>query len=752
LTLVAACLLAALFLRLGGVVARWANPPGRRGPAPWEADALSALLGFALVGTAFFGLGLAGLFFRPVLLGAVAVGAACPRCRLRPAAVRAAWGSRPPWAAAALAPAAVTLALACVPTIYVDVYSYHLVAPELFLKVHRFTLDHVTMGLHCPLTAELVYAFGVMADRDALPQLLQLVPFAGAVLLLAGWAGRLGGPTAGWLAATGVLTLGMFEQQAVLAKNSLAGAAYPVAGAVCALMAFGGRGRRRWLVTAAILFGCGMATKWNGFPLAAVAGLAVLAGLRSRRGPVIGPWMAWAAIAGLVTAPWLIKAWLWTGDPVWPLLAARLPGALWEPESTAAMTIVRGGLPWSGWLAGLLPGFTSFWWASHPAILLAAPVLLVAGPPRIRTLAAWAAAGWVALWWLMPGDAPRLALPVWMLLVAAVAVAAAAWWEAGTPRARRIGMGAWLVGVWLPLGPALDGFVDPALAVRFLAGNLDQAGFQASAQGTYPEAAADLGRQPGLRGVMVLGEDRFYRLPGRPVAGRFYGRTWAWAAARECATRDRIRVRARQADVTHVLYNFVTDQFPRGYTAAYTWDDRALGAWTEFVRRDLEIVQPPRHVEHAGGGFCIYRLRRGPLAHPPDWLAYLPGIPGLYDGVTRYSNYRDIAKYREAAMRLAVRCPRVDNIANLVASSYKVERRWGEAWRSFAPGIAHGTIGDGNYYEAGIAAAMLGREKEAFVLIRRAIEISPYLGPQAEAILTSITRAGQARQGGRATP
>lgn len=752
-TAVSALLLAAVFLRLGRVIVRWAAGPARaaRGPEPWEREALAALLGFAGLGTAFFGLGLAGVFFRGVLVGTAAVAVVCP-------GLKRSWNvpeffRRPPrWWLVALAPAGIVGCLAFMPTVHVDVYSYHLVAPELFLKLHRFTLDNVTMGLHCPLTAELVYAFGVMADRDALPQLLQLVPFAGAVALLTGWASRTGGPAAGRVAFVLMLTLGLTEQQMALAKNSLAGAAYPVAGAVCLLRAFEGRRAGRWLELAAICFGCGMAVKWNGVPLAALGALAVAAGSWRRGVRTAGPAIRWAATAGLVTAPWLVKSWLWTGDPVWPILAPHLPGALWDPESTLALAAVRGAP--GGWasIPGLWTEAAGFWAEHHPLVLLAGPCLLLSAAttaPAVRRVAAWSAAGWTVLWWLFPGDAPRLALPVWLLLAAAFGVAVTGMRARTLGGMNRHAARAFALAAWLPLGPALMANLDPAVVVRYMAGALDQAGYQAAALGAYPETAAALAAQPDVRGVIVLGDDRFYRLPGRPLGGRFYGRPWAWATARECFTRERIRVRMHQLHAEYLVYNFVSDQFPHACNEPYRWDDRALHCWTEFVRRDLAVAVAPRHVDHSGGGFCVYRLRAAPLSRPPGWLPYLPGIPALFFQVTRHSNAFEIVRYRAEALRLAVRCPGVDEILNLVATSYRLERRWDQVWRYYAPGIAHGTVDDVNYFEAGVAIAMLGRPDEAFRLLTRAVEISPYLKPDADQAVAALSAAVAAQERAR---
>jgi hypothetical protein len=177
--------------------------------------------------------------------------------------------------------------------------------------------------------------------------------------------------------------------------------------------------------------------------------------------------------------------------------------------------------------------------------------------------------------------------------------------------------------------------------------------------------------------------------------------------------------------MTHVLYNFTWDLYCLPWLAPYHWDDRMLMVWRTFVATRLAVIVPVSHVDPLNGGICIYRMRPVPLAHPPDWLPYLPGLQGLFYEVTYPMKCGDAHGSLQAALRLHARIPRVDFITDMVATAYRREGQWKTSWRFFQPGILHGTVGSGNYFKAGTAGVMAGHPDEGFRLIRRSIEINP---------------------------
>lgn len=714
----------------GRLALRWWRLP-RAGEL--EALSLGVLSGFGMIGTWYLGLALTGLFYPAALVLSVLPGIAVAGARWRGVHGIVA-RMRPDWTWLAIAPAAVAAVAALAPDTYSDTYFYHLAVPELLLKVHRFP----PTPAECPLSAELVYALGLLAGDDALPHLLQAAPFLAAVGLLAAWAGRVAGRPAAVLAVLLVLTLGETERQMQLAKNNLAAAAFPVAAAVCA---WRGRGSPAWLLMSAAMFGLGAAHKWSGYLLLALGGAATCVVLLRRGRASLG--LAWALVAAAPLAPWLAKAWFNMGDPVWPFLSRWLPGAMWDAESAAGLALERTAMGFGASVRGFWPHWMEWWLLNQPVVALLFPACLLrmaAAPASARTMLAAAIGVYAVFWLLVPGgEAPRLGLPVLILGAAATGVAAVALardWPRRAARAAFVAAGATM---WLPLGFALRDADPPALAA-YLAGRTGRAGYLSGRLTTYAAAGNALGRFPGVGGVITLGGDRrVYRVPGRPWYGRTYGRNWAWVLARECSTRGEIRKRFRQLRCRHVLYNFVTGTFPHPWAAPFRWDGRMLELWHGFVARDLDLAVRPGRVDPVNGGFCVYVLREEPRARPVP-LAYLPGIESLYYDVTRHGEKGDMAAWLRAARALLSRLPDVDGVRDLVAQGYWNQGRWQLAYDHYRPGIARGTVTEVNLWYAGVAAAYLGKWEEAEELVRRAVELSPHLAGKAEALRAEMRR------------
>ena len=396
-------------------------------------------------------------------------------------------------------------------------------------------------------------------------------------------------------------------------------------------------------------------------------------------------------------------------------------------------------------VAGLGADFARFWRPNHAAVAIALPLVAVAGGlgPSGRWLAGFAGVAWIALWGFFPGEAPRLGLAAWWIL-AVVAAAGAVRVTAGwSRRARQAALAGAAVSGWLAFGANVTDFVSPAAAVRYLTGSVGQDGYLDLTLSTYREAAQALRSLPRVGCVIALGEERSYRLPGRVVSGRFYGRNPAWSLARECRTRGDLRRKFRQLDCRHVLYNLVTECFPHAYAEPFAWDDRMLALWRGFVGRDLEVAVPPVHLDHENGAFCVYALRDRALARDPEYLPYLPGIESLYFGVTKFGQLGDPAGWTRAALALNARLPGVDYVGDIVGSGYAIVRRWSEAYPYFVPGIRHGTVDDQNWWYMGLAAGALGRFDESYRCLVRAVEISPYLAPSADEAFAELRRVAE---------
>ena len=726
------------FAGVGGALVRIVRV---RGAATWERHALGILFGFGLLGAGVFGIALCGLAFAPVLWAAAAAGLALPGARgAAGAAVRGIrWrpSARPGlgWIVLALAPVVPVALAMLVPDMHIDVLTYHLAIPDQVLRVHKFTATGASVAHGFPLTAEFVYAGTIPLGRDELSHWFQAAPFLAAVALLAGWAGRRAGPAAGWMTAAAVLTCGAVGQQVSVSKNDMAAAGFAVAGAVGLARVL--EGNAGWLAASGLLFGFGCGVKFNGQILAAVALACMLPFGRLRRG--LGAWLALAALPAL---PWLLRSWVMFGDPVWPALSAWWPGAWWRPEDQASVGIARGQAGALSSLQALAAEVTGFLAGDMPPVMLAVPFLLfgqraLGGPGR--WLLGFSVVSTVTCAVMMRSQWSRLAAPALFLLAALAAVAAVEAARGWGPWRRRAGLAAGAVACWIPLGYFLGAWVWPVPTFPYLAGAISREQWRAQRLTLLDQARQTLEGLPGRGKRMIsIGDSRLYGMPARFFTARNYGCTWAWDFSRDAPSARRVRIRFRQLDIRWVLHNFLTEGFPHPIVEPYTWDDRMVEVWREFVDRNLELVVPPAQVDNLNGGFCFWRLRDKPLAVRPAFLPYLPGVETLYYQIT---SCRSVDQMLLNALEVNRRLPNVDFVMNRVAEAYYLKQDWRLTWKYTLPSLLHGTVDDANLWQGAIAAANLGYLDEAERLVLKAVEVRPDGRASADQILAAIKAA-----------
>jgi hypothetical protein len=470
-----------------------------RGPL----DSISAAaLGLGLLGQAVFLLGWWG-GLRPAQMAALVLAAAAVSAgELRlPALARPRLAAGSSVAAGLLAFAALFAVLtALAPPLAWDVRAYHLAIPELGLRDGRWSSLPWLLHAHWPHLMEALYALPLAAGQDGAAALLH----AGAAGLLVGGvflaARRPGGNSAAWAAALLLAAQPVLLAEAGTAHSDAAAALFAFA-AAHALARWDETGSRGWLAAAGALAGLGAASKLT--LLAMLAGWALW--LAARRRPRDAAVFLGAGI--LFVGPWLLKSWLETGDPAWPLLSRFLghPAAAALAARNALSN--RWGLPPPLWmLTEDGPGFLlvplAGLWAlsgSRRAQATREERWLLAGAPLLalgvfRQHAAW-----------------RYLLPLWPALALAAGRAAAVCFEKN--RARAAAACVLLAGGAVPIvlaspNNALFGVLAPRSAdfpgadrrELFTDRSVDVSSFYRQARGVLP---------PGAR-VLLFREIRGY--------------------------------------------------------------------------------------------------------------------------------------------------------------------------------------------------------------------------------------------------
>lgn len=408
-----------------------------------EALCVGTGLGWGLLATGMFLLGLSGLWNAPAVaafIAAALAGAAFFRVRLggnvlarRPSispdpwarATAARWGAWEVVFAGILAAAAAFNFLgALMPEIFYDALVYHLALPELYWLRGGIAAAPENLYSGLPMLVQMLYALAFPLGGDALAHLVHWSFGAGSALLAYAFAGRFSGrragllaallfyaiPTAGVLSWKGAVELGwaFFE---LLALYSLA------------RRLESGPPEKGWTLLAGLAAGFAMASKYQAWPLLPVLCFAFFAaqpGALSwkERGKETALFAA-AALAALL--PWILKNAAFYGNPVYPFLHERFASG--PPPRWRELLADGGGLDpvslfssWKGVRAYLLHPWSLTLGNNDinsigPAFLLGLPLLFLCRYPAPGLRMAWLAS--LSLWglWSLSSTLSRFLLP-----------------------------------------------------------------------------------------------------------------------------------------------------------------------------------------------------------------------------------------------------------------------------------------------------------------------------------------------------
>ena len=146
-------------------------------------------------------------------------------------------------------------------------------------------------------------------------------------------------PGARWLAPLILCSSPIVLWSATVAYIDLALMAYELL-ALYGVVLWWKTGRTGWLWAGAIALGFALGTKMTGLLfLALLAPLVLAAGLRAKEswGGALRRVVAWGAIAVAIGAPWYVKSYLYTGNPVYPFFYHLFPNTRYWNADLAAI-------------------------------------------------------------------------------------------------------------------------------------------------------------------------------------------------------------------------------------------------------------------------------------------------------------------------------------------------------------------------------------------------------------------------------
>jgi len=592
-------------------------------PRPWR----DLPLGWLAMGTAFAGTALAGLAFPAVLaLLAVAPLAAVRWGDLRPVRGKGRKGrdnESPqflPLLAVSAAVLAVVLLVGLAPETEGDPLTCHYANPLRILGLHRMTAWPFSIHDDYPFLYEslllpLFGAGGEQAVRWFNPLLLALLSAlayrAGARFMGRGWA---------MVGAGLVATNPFLASQAVVGKNDLMMAVFGLA----AIQAVAESRSGRSLVAAGLLCGGAFAVKYNGAYL--VPALAVCAIFAGGAKPKLAVLLLPGAVLGAL--PVLAKNFLLTGDPLYPFLGAVFGGPFTSAISRARLrehlfvltgqdpSVIGPGMAVRSLTgAGASPDESLGRWFLLLPLLLGVRRLVPEARVHLYALAVLAAA------WAMGPPHARYAAVLFPSGYILVAYGFSAWY----PGARRVA----LVLAWaLLLGQAVHAVASAPIArlVRAGLGLEDERAYRMRRLGPVWGARQAVGREPGARRVLLLGDNRSALLDIPADFAAFGGPAFPpYGIIAASRTVDEVVKRVHQSGWTQVIYNRLSAFFWSRSLADDPWTERDLALWGDFWARHAEPVYESPKMDLERGYYYVYRLVDAPRARS---FAVLPGVEG----------------------------------------------------------------------------------------------------------------------------
>ena len=232
------------------------------------------------------------------------------------------------------------LVLAFMPPTNWDGLFYHLKGPKLFLEAGRIYGGVNIPHLNFPSLFQMWFLLGMGIRSDVVAQLIHflfLIPLSGIVYLL---ATEYLGLKEGWTAVLFLLATPMILTVAAWTYNDL-GLAFFSAGAVAAFLRWQKNDNLRWLAMTGIFAGLAMSMKYTSFVTPLALGLLLLWHYRHDWRSGIRPVLLFGLTAVTILLPWLIKNFLFTGNPVYPFL---LDGLFWDEFRAAAYANPSSGI------------------------------------------------------------------------------------------------------------------------------------------------------------------------------------------------------------------------------------------------------------------------------------------------------------------------------------------------------------------------------------------------------------------------
>lgn len=451
---------------------------------------------------------------------------------------------------------------AAAPTLGWDDAVYHLRLPALYLRTGGFASVPCLFQSHWPQNAELLFALSMALRGFVLAKLLHFACYVAVLATSYRVARRWASPLASASVPLLLLSTPAMLETARVAYIDFFVVLFVLLAFEAVLWASADRPRRRYLILAGVYLGFAAGTKltaWLG--VGALLLTWTLAVWKKRDGPrvLFGDLSALFGPTLLLAAPWLLKSWRETGNPIYPLFFGIFQGREWSADlarrATAAQYGVGMGREWLDYLS--LP-WRVFWlggksYARFAGVLgwqwLAVFAVAAVGWRRAPAsrLPVVAAVCFFVLWALGPQQV-RYLFPMLPLLGAAAAIAAGSG-EGPTRRARFVTAGLATVAV------LTAGFRLPPLAAAAWKEITENSGatLLLGVRNVAPALAYLERETPSSAKVLFLNNNRVFPLTREAVADGMFEASQIAEWLRPMAGASDMDRALRERGFTHVL-------------------------------------------------------------------------------------------------------------------------------------------------------------------------------------------------------
>ncbi|MEM6792464.1 MAG: hypothetical protein AAF725_00655 [Acidobacteriota bacterium] len=513
--------------------------------------------------------------------------------------------------AAALVP---LFAIAINPTMSWDASVYHLTLPKIYLGHGGFQPVELSVYSHWPHAVQLFYGAAMAFSSHVLAKALH---FGFGLLIVASfWRRELLGDRGlleGALASGFFLLNGVVLFEIKVAYIDLAHAFFLLAGCVLALRAARSDGEAKAFLVAGLAAGLLAGVKITGLVSAAFVGLLLLPfWLRTLRAGDTARALGSAAFFTLpvlaFAAPWWIKAWLHTGNPVYPWAHSLLGGPDWSPTLAEKLSAwQRDGigmgrepldyllLPFRVIFQGgegydRFDGEIGFFW------IVALPLALWAARRGELSARLVVVAGLHALWWGASSQQMRFLIPT-LAVLAPPAARGASSLIAALTRGSAVRQRAAVLALTLSASLWFAGFHG-----RLYASGLQhlklylRPNFEPLAEIPREPIFDDIDRLPESAKILLLNTNRTFHCSRTCVADSFFEASQISDWLRSASSPREVYRALRERGITHLLL----DRRPLGaspYPASLLQllgDPRFLRPAAERGRFLLLAIEPPR--------------------------------------------------------------------------------------------------------------------------------------------------------------